>query len=109
MLKSIREKTNELHAIDEEIRQHRRSLLQLKDCFRELCARKKELVDKYNMERKEYSDWCTANKKKISCCYLYNYCLSYPATYPAAHGHNQGEVLRSLEVLALVFHAREDC
>uniref|UniRef100_A0A183ED73 Synaptonemal complex protein 1 n=1 Tax=Gongylonema pulchrum TaxID=637853 RepID=A0A183ED73_9BILA len=84
VLKSIREITNQLQETDDELRYQRRNFQQLKERLRDLYQMKKELVESYNEERKEYKDWCTAKRNSGSFS-LHPVDYGYPATYPSAH------------------------
>ncbi|VDM97312.1 unnamed protein product [Thelazia callipaeda] len=62
VLKSIREITNHLYYIDENIRQQRRNFSQLKMALRKLHNGKKELIDNYNKQKNEYINWSNNNR-----------------------------------------------
>ncbi|KHN85412.1 hypothetical protein Tcan_05853 [Toxocara canis] len=109
VFKSIRQLTHELQSIYNEIGRLQNVVSEMRVSLRDLYAKKKELVEKYNNDRELYISWLKS-KKEVTDTSVRHVGLtdrSYPATFPATQ---RGQQITSFEdELEPFFEQKRDC
>uniref|UniRef100_A0A915C9H4 Uncharacterized protein n=1 Tax=Parascaris univalens TaxID=6257 RepID=A0A915C9H4_PARUN len=111
IFKSIRQLTNELRSIYQEIGKLQRAVNEMRISLRELYAQKNELVEKYNKEREDYTSWMKKKKANADADLSYAGFIdrSYPATFPAAQREQQNASCTDEDELEPFFEQKRDC
>lgn len=111
IFKSIRQLTNELRSIYQEIGKLQRAVNEMRISLRELYAQKNELVEKYNREREDYTSWMKKKKADADAGLSYAGFIdrSYPATFPAAQREQQNASCTDEDELEPFFEQKRDC
>ncbi|VDM48970.1 unnamed protein product [Toxocara canis] len=111
VFKSIRQLTHELQSIYNEIGRLQNVVSEMRVSLRDLYAKKKELVEKYNNDRELYISWLKS-KKEVTDTSVRHVGLtdrSYPATFPATQRGQQITSCAVEDELEPFFEQKRDC